>query len=82
MKPSPQYDFPVGVWPETAEHPEPISALFAGIYIVTLNHTESITFIPAVVRAPTWPPELPDDVDTVSSRERHFESRSPAPASR
>ncbi len=68
MKPQPQYDFPVGVSPETAEHAAPVSALFAGVYNVTLNHAETVMFIPTIVRDPEWPPALPNDVDSPRSR--------------
>jgi hypothetical protein len=69
VKPSPHYDFPVGVSPETAEHSAPVSALYVGVYHVWLNHGETVMFIPAVVREPEWPPVLPDNVDNPTSRD-------------
>jgi hypothetical protein len=66
MKPTPKFDFPVGVWPETREHLSPASELYRGIYSVLLNHTVSIEFVPAFTRAP-WPPTLPEDIDAIAS---------------
>jgi hypothetical protein len=68
MKPTPKYDFSVGVSPETREHPSPANELYRDIYSVLLNHTVSIEFVPAFTRAP-WPPTLPDDVDAIASSE-------------
>lgn len=68
MKPTPRHDFPVNVWAESNEHPSPIDELYRDVYTATLNHVVSIEFVPAFQRAP-WPPELPNDVDEVASKD-------------
>jgi hypothetical protein len=68
VKPTPRHDFPVNVWADSNEHPSPINELYRDVYTATLNHTVSIEFVPAFQRAP-WPPELPNDVDEVASKD-------------
>jgi hypothetical protein len=67
MKPTPRYDFPVGVWRASADHSGPAAAAYEGIYSVTLNRTVTIEFVPTVDRRLPWPPELPPDVDQVDA---------------
>jgi hypothetical protein len=66
MKPRPQYDFSVEVWPDSADYPSSAGAWYADIYSVTLNRSISIAFVPEFERFP-WPPGLPADVDDVRS---------------
>jgi hypothetical protein len=65
MKPTPRSDFLVGVWPESADHPSPVNAMYEGIYSVTLNHSVSFMFVPPVDRRAPGTPALPADVDDV-----------------
>ena len=67
MKPRPHYDFPVGVWPESADYPNPTAEALSGVYPVTLNYVVSLVFVPTVDHRAPWPPELPQDVDHIES---------------
>lgn len=68
MKPTPRHDFPVNVWPESHDHPSPVNELYRDVYTATLDHIVHIQFVPAFQRTP-WPPELPNDVDEVTSKD-------------
>jgi hypothetical protein len=55
MKVSPKTDYPVQVIREPEEHDGPEAALYAGIYLVLLNHEMPVYFVPDVSRlAPPW----------------------------
>lgn len=69
MKPSPRYDFPVGVGADSTEYSGATRNAFSGIYTVTLNHIVLVTFVPSVNRQEPWPPALPEDFDSVSDSE-------------
>jgi len=67
MKPTPKYDFPVGVRRFSLDHVGDAASHYDGIFSVILNHTVSIEFVPELDRSPPWPPPIPENVDRVAS---------------
>lgn len=64
----PRYAFQVR--PQSIEQWLPEYAHFyEGIYGVTVNHHTHIAFVPAFQRPQAWPPQMPDDVDVVTSED-------------
>ncbi|HOW49084.1 MAG TPA: hypothetical protein P5305_01065 [Rubrivivax sp.] len=69
MKPKPERNFPVSVWPLSADRPPETSALYDGIWRLILNHTVWIYFVPRFIdRVDGWPPCLPEDIDAPKDR--------------
>lgn len=66
MKERPQYDFPVRAWAEGEDYVGAVREAYKGIYGVSLNRVVTITFVPSVNQRPPWPPELPEDFDSIT----------------
>jgi hypothetical protein len=67
MKPTPKYDFPVGVRRSSLDHVGDAASHYDDIFSIVLNHTVPIEFVPELDRSPPWPPPLPENVDRVAS---------------
>lgn len=66
MKEFPEYDFPVRAWHQGEDYSGAARIAYGGIMCVSLNRVVEITFIPRVDRRDPWPPELPEDFDTIA----------------
>lgn len=57
MKPTPKYDFPIRVRQEGWEHDRDDQPCYDGIFLVTLNFTVDLRFVPDFARGHgPWPP--------------------------
>jgi hypothetical protein len=69
MKVSPTADYTIRVLRQESEESGPAAPLYAGIYVVALNHLVTVAFVPDVsAAAPPWDPgRLPADLDEVTT---------------
>ena len=68
MKPSPEYDFPINVRPQSLEEEPAVAAFYRDIYSATLNYAVEVVFVPEVrSAAASWPPALPENADEAGS---------------
>lgn len=64
MKPAPRFDVPITVRRQTWEVDQRVAHFYEGIYLVILNFSVEVSFVPEIDRsAVPWGQELPDDID-------------------
>jgi hypothetical protein len=72
MKPSPNADYPIQVYPQSWEEGSLRAPLYQGVFSMVLNYVVEVAFVPDVsAAAPPWVGrELPANLDEVSTPEQ------------